>query len=418
MKKHFMVLSLLLAFLTCISGNTYGEEVIDIGTLFPMSGPMALGGIRDLNGVELATLMVNEKGGVLGKKINLVKADASSPEAAQSEAERLITLKKIKLIIGSYSSQIAFVASAVAEKNGVIYWEMVAVADNLTQRGFKYFFRTGCSASLLGVTAANFAGEAVASKLGKSPKELKVGVIHEDSLFGSTVGPAGAKRLKELGFNVVAVESYNAKTTDLSPLVMKLKALNPDIIITTSYINDGILLCRQMKELNLNTKVLIGTGGGFETPDFGKGLGKDVNGFFSLQPLFFTNPAALDPKLDPPLKDVLKRFKEKYGYEMDSPGMSGFGAAMVLYKFVLPKAGSFDPEAVRKAALQVDVPEGSTVLGFGIKFAGDGDPNQGQNIKAYTGAMQWQNEKSYVVYPKKNAEKDIIDIPLKPWNKR
>jgi branched-chain amino acid transport system substrate-binding protein len=421
MKKYFLAFFmsfLLLPYMMSMPGNTHGEEVIRIGTLFPLSGPMALLGTHDLNGVELATIMVNERGGIWGKKINLVKGDAPNPEAAASEAERLISMEKVKLIIGTFSSSLSYVASAVAERHKAIYWEIGAIADAITERGFKYLFRTAPLASGHGILASNFSKEALAPILRKAPNELKVAVMHEDSLYGTSVGTTANKRLKELGFNVVAVESYSQKATDLSPLVMKFKALKPDIIIATSYVNDAILSRRQMKELNLYVKAIVGTGAGYGIADFAKALGKDVNGIFSVDAPLFKDPAALDPNLDPPLKEVWKRYKEKYGYDIDLHAMLGFGGAMALYKYVLPKAGSLDPDAVRKVALQVEIPAGTTLLGHGVKFAGEGHPHQGNNLIAHACIEQWQDGQTYIVHPKKWAERNIINVPLPPWDKR
>jgi branched-chain amino acid transport system substrate-binding protein len=243
-------------------------------------------------------------------------------------------------------------------------------------------------------------------------------VMHEDSLFGTTIATAANKRLKELGFNVVAYESYSRKVTDLSPLVMKFKALKPDAIIACSYINDAILFQRQMRELNLYVKGFIGTGGGFGVEDFAKSLGKYSNGVISVDGALYKDPAALDPNLDPPLREFWKRYKETYGYNPDLFSIVNFGAAMVLYKYVLPKAGSLDPDAVRKAALQVDIPMGKEICGFGVKFAGEGHPMQGTNLRGIPCLMQWQDGQYYIVHPKQWKERDIIMCPLPTWDKR
>ena len=129
-------------------------DVFRIGALYPLSGPMALLGTHDMNGVELATEIFNERGGVKGKKVQLVKADVPTTDAARSEAERLINVEKIDVMFGTYSSSLSFVASAVTEKNKKIFWETGAIADNITQRNFKYLFRTCTQASDFGYAAA------------------------------------------------------------------------------------------------------------------------------------------------------------------------------------------------------------------------------------------------------------------------
>jgi branched-chain amino acid transport system substrate-binding protein len=422
MKKHStlfwacLMLALSLAF---ISANALAQETLRVGALYPLSGSLALLGTHDYNGVELATAMKNERGGVLGKKITLIKADGPTPDAAKSETERLINVEKLKLIMGTYSSSLSIVASAVAERNKVIFFETGAIADPITQRGFKYVLRNCATASQFGNTQADFTHEVLAAKLGKPPKDLQVVIMHEDSLYGTAVGGAAEKRLKELGIKILAKESYNNKVTDMSSLVMKFKSLKPDIVVATCYLNDAILFQRQSKELNFQVKALVGGGGGHGILDFAKAVGNDANGVFSSDFPLVKNPAALDPKLTPPLKEVMERYKSKYGDYPDLHAMSAFTGAWVLYHYILPKAaGSIDPDAVRMAALQVDIPEGGTHMGWGVKYAGEGHPMQGTNLKAFNVMMQWQKGLNYCVWPKKYAEREMISVPLPPWEQR
>ena len=149
--------------------NAKAADVFRIGALYPLSGPMALLGTHDMNGVELATEMFNERGGVRGKKVQLIKCDVPTPEAARSEAERMVNVEKIDVLFGTYSSSLSFVASSVAEKHRKIFWETGAIADNITQRKFKYLFRTCTNSSAFGFAAADFI-------IGKLAKDFKIGL--------------------------------------------------------------------------------------------------------------------------------------------------------------------------------------------------------------------------------------------------
>ena len=114
--------------------------------------------------------MINERGGVLGSQISLVKADAPDASSAESEANVLITQDQVPIIIGTYASALAMAASPVAERNHKIYWEVVAGSGGLTSRGFKYFFRTSADAATLGAGAINVIQNLVAPKIGKDPR--------------------------------------------------------------------------------------------------------------------------------------------------------------------------------------------------------------------------------------------------------
>jgi branched-chain amino acid transport system substrate-binding protein len=422
MKNYFRftvtALALFLVSVICITSGALAQDAIRIGALYPLSGPMALLGTHDMNGVELATEMTNERGGILGKKIELVKADTPSEAAAGSEAERLINVQKLNVLFGTYSSSLSFVASSVAEKYKKIYWETGAIADSITQRGFKYLFRTCTQASDFGIAAADFSTTKLAPQLSIDPKNLKVCIMHEDSLFGTSVMGAAEKRLSGQGVKILAKESYSKTVTDLSPLVMTFKSLRPDFVLATCYANDAVLWERQKKELNFNIKAMVGSGGGHGVLDFAKATGSDSDGVFSADFPLVKNPKTLDPKLDPPLETVFERYKQKYGDYPDLHAMSAFTSAWVFYLNVLSKAGSTDPEAIRKAAYQLDIPIGSTHMGWGVKFKGENDPEAGQNGRAFAVVMQWQSGLNYCVWPEKYAERAAIMIPLPNWKER
>ncbi|MBW1911979.1 MAG: ABC transporter substrate-binding protein, partial [Deltaproteobacteria bacterium] len=129
-----------------MSPGVIAADRVKIGALFPFSGPLALLGQETFNGATIAVDIVNEKGGIWGKQIEWVKGDAVDPKKAMTECERLISVKGMKIIFGTYSSSRSYAASQVAERNKVIYWEQGAIADPITERGFKYLFRNICRA--------------------------------------------------------------------------------------------------------------------------------------------------------------------------------------------------------------------------------------------------------------------------------
>jgi branched-chain amino acid transport system substrate-binding protein len=392
-------------------------EPYRIGALYPFTGNLALLGNESFNGSTIAEDMVNEKGGINGRKIVWVKADGVDPKKAMTECERLIAVEKVKIITGTYSSSLSFAASEVAERNKVIYWEEGAIADNITARGFKYLFRTISTASAVGKMAADFTKEVVASKLKIDPKKMKVAIMFEDSLYGTTVGNSAVKRVKELGMDLVASESYSAKTVDLSSVVMIFKSKKPDVIIATSYMEDSILFWRQAKDMDLNVKAFIGTGAGHGMPEWAKTFGQEANYIFNGDPPIGFNPKIFIGNTQTVLNEFRERFSKKFGHYPATHATAGFVAGRVLFEDVLPKAGSDDPEAVRKAALAVDIPQGGTVFGYGVKFAPPDNPAAGQNLRAHPVIMQWQDQKMVVVYPAAFAVGQPL-LPLPTWEER
>ena len=406
------------ATLALAGGSVQAQETWRIGALYPLSGNLALLGNENLVGARIAVEMVNERGGIAGKKVELVTGDASTPDKAQSEAERLSSLEGLKIITGTYSSGLSFAASQVVERRGGIYWETGGIADGLTKRGFKNYFRVVFTATSNGELAATLAKEVIAARLGKDPKELKVMVVHEDSDYGTSVASAAESKAKAFGFKVPARLPYKAATPDLAPLVLRMKADAPDVVIASSYANDALLIQRQMKQLGVNVKAFIGTGGIYGLASFAEGLGGAVNGIFDTEGSASISTSALSKEAAELLAEFKKRFQASQNKMPSYVGTQGFVGTWLLLEQVLKPAGALEPEKIRAAAMALDVPEGGTPLGWGVKFAGEGDSMQGQNLRSFPVAQQWQDGKLVVVAPAKVKTNDAQLIPLPAWDKR
>src|SRR5260221_4535936 len=156
-----------------------------IGALFPLSGGLSVLGTEALAGDEIAVDMVNEKGGVNGHKVVLVKADATSPANATNEARRLVTREGVKFLTGTYGSSISLAIAAVGNQFKVPYWEGSAVADELTQRGYPYIFRLNDNAEAMAAGLVQAVTQIFAPRIVQDVKCLQVAMIHEDSAFGT-----------------------------------------------------------------------------------------------------------------------------------------------------------------------------------------------------------------------------------------
>ncbi|MBS7700338.1 MULTISPECIES: ABC transporter substrate-binding protein [unclassified Chelatococcus] len=398
--------------------TAHGQETWRIGALYPLTGALALLGNENLNGARVAVDMINEKGGIAGKKVELVQGDASTPDKAQSEAERLSSLENLQIITGTYSSGLSYAASQVVERRGGLYWETGGIADGLTKRGFSGYFRIVFTATSNGQLAANLAAGTIAPKLGKKPTDLTVLVVHEDSDYGTSVATAAEMKAKDLGFKVAGRLPYKASTTDLASLVLRMKASGADIVIASSYANDALLIQRQMKQLGVNVSAFIGTGGIYGLPSFAEGLGSAVNGIFDTEGSAAISPSSLSEEARTLLADFQKRFQASHGKAPSYVGTQGFVGTYVLLDKVLRAAGSADPAKLKTAALALDIPTGGTSLGWGVKFLGAGNEMQGQNERSFPVAQQWQNGKLVVVAPDDVKTAEPILVPLPTWDKR
>ncbi len=387
------------------------EKPIRIGVLYDLSGPFAAAGsVASSIGAQIAIDLTNERGGVLGKyKIEAVNADSQSKaDVAINEAERLISQEHVDIILGIYASAAAVPLASKVEEQKKILWITTAVATAVVKdKNLKYVFRAQIHSDQYGQASAGFLAEHAKAKLGVEPKDLKVAIIYEDGPYGTGVAEASERFAKEKGIQIVLKEAYSASAPDLSSLVTKLKRARPDVIEHVGYNPDITLFLRQSRESGLRFKMLIGNGAGYSQLDkLTATFGADIEDFCNIDPV----PAQLldAGKLAPGLGDLIKimveRYQAKTGAKDVPPHVSmGFNQTWILLQHVLPvaiqKYGGTDAEAIRKAALDVDIPVGGTIQGYGVKFYPPGTPLAGQNERSTPVVMQFVNGATKVVWP-------------------
>lgn len=390
-------------------------DIAKIGVLLPLSGPLASLGNDVMRGFQLARSFVNAEGGVFGQPAEFAQVDVPGSTEATSQAQRLISSERVKTIVGSYASAISFAASQVAERNRVVYFEQGAVADDITARGFKYLFRFIYPSSELGRKCAEYVTEKVIPGCGLELASAKIAILAENSNNGTAVA-AGAKAwLESKKANLVDVTSYDFKTNDLSSVVQRYKSLGVDIVIAEAYTPDAILFWRQAREAGLKLKAMIGNGGGHNVGEFAEAMGDDVNGILNTGTSVYINPEALVPET----ATLFRRFHAEYPKMFDGRKPSahsgmGFNAMYTLLKDILPAAGSMDAEKIRQAALSMDKPVGSSIVGWGLKF----DPRTQNNTRAFPTYDQWQDRQIRSIGPEPFGIAEKVTMPLPDWGQR
>jgi len=391
-----------------------------LGVLEPLTGPIAFEGKRHLEGFELMRDLINERfGGVMGKKLVLVAGDAVDPTAAASEATRLITREGVKIIAGTYSSTLCGAASEAAARHNAIYWETSCVDPRFTRRGLKNVFRTEIDGTGFGWYNIEFIAKHLAHRFGKKPNELRVAFLSEDSSYGQGVTEAARQRAKqEFGMTEVAAEYYAfATTNDFTPIVLKLKALNPDVVHHIARGQDAVLFWRASREQNFQFKALVHAGAtGYGSPDFGKALGADGNGPFAL---LEPGPGFIVEKLRPEGQRIEQAFrdyvKQKTGLASPAGGHQLAAGGLWLLKLVLDRAKTDDLEKFRTTVMAMDLPVGSSVNGWGVKFDESG---QNSNARVQHYMLQWQGGQLVTVWPEEFTTNRAKWIPLGAWDQR
>jgi branched-chain amino acid transport system substrate-binding protein len=415
--------SLTVALMTILAlGSASAQEPIRIGVLLPFTGPFAKGGLEDWTAMEIARDMINEKGGINGRKIEYLRGDAVNPNAAISEAERLITQDGVKITTGSFASPFAIAVSQTAERHSVLHWETVGAADTITKRGFKYTFQVGAPASRYGRAAVDFTKEVLAGKLGKPAKDVRIALLWENRAFGKSVGDGVRAYVKDLGLTMAYDEGYDQFATDMTPIVQKLKNAKADVLIAISFMNDAVLFQRKAKELEFEIPVMMGVSAGYSAPELKDALGSAVNGIFVADFPARVNPKALTPAAQAASDEFYKRYAQKQNRVAAGHASATFSAMWLLYTEVLPKAKEVEPAELREIAMKLDMPEGALVNGSGVKFTNfdwaTDKKDAGQNLRSSIGVWQWQDEGAWQVFPEALATRQPVAVPLPAWSSR
>ena len=398
------------------------DKKIKIGVVFDLTGPLAGGG-SELEYLG-AKIMLDHyvKTGVEGYKVEAIYADAQSkPDVAINESVRLLEQEKVDVVLGYFSSAQCVPVAARVEQLKKFMWMTTCISSAVfADKNYKYVFRPQASGDQFGLMTMDFIANYSKEKFGKDPKDLRVAIIHEDGAYGVDVSKGNVAGAQKAGFQIVLKEGYSATAPDLSALVTKLKRAKPDVIFHTGYNPDITLFARQAREQGLKFGALVGHGAGYGVYDkLKEGMGADVNYIFDTDPIsiWLTKPDGIDPGLLPVIKTVGEEFDKIKPGQTIRPAHVGIAASntYVFMNNVLPRAikqyGGIDPDALRKAALDVDLPEGGTMLGFGVKFFGEGTPMAGQNERSFPVVIQYVDDKSYVVWPKSQAQREPV-LPL------
>ena len=393
-------------------------RIIRIGALYPLTGNIASTGLDCRRGVELAVDIINGKydldlplarseglPNLGGARIEVVFSDTKGePKNGLAEAERLVTQEKVVALIGAYQSSVTKTASQTAERLQVPYVCSDSSSPTLTQRGFKYFFRVSPHDGLFARDQFHFLKDLEKTR---KQKVETVGLLYENTEFGSNVGKEATKVAQEMGYKIVADISYSANATDVTSEVGRLIKANPDVLMHASYITDAILFTKTFKEMGFHPKGYM-TYSGYIEPAYLPAVKADGNG------IVIRSTFALDLARSKPLvAKVAELFKKKYGMEMSENAARSFTAPFVVAD-AINRAKATEPEAIVKALLETNLGPNQVVYPWeGVKF----DPQTHQNIYARGILVQVQNGEYVTVWPFESAAKDVV-WPFPDWKGR
>ena len=384
-----LVVGLALTVLTW--GWASAQAPLKIGASISLTGTYAKLGSYTQDGYQLCAKEVNDKGGLLGRKLQFViYDDRSEPPTAIKLYEKLITEDKVELVMGPYSSPITNAASTVSEKHKKIMMASLAATTSIWERGFKYLFMTISPAEVYMEGLVELAAQA----------GLKtVAVINEDTLFSKAAAKGAVDLAKKKGMQVVLHEAYPKGTTDFSALLIKMKALNPDVIMAGSYFDDAVATTRQMKELDVNPKMYGVTVGG-DVPDFGYQLGRTSD-------YVYGSTQWTESLRYPGAREFTENYKKMFNREFSYHAPAAWSACQVFAE-AIRRANSLDSDKIREQLLKLKM-----TTGFGDYQVDE----RGFQIAHKMVLLQWQEGKRVTVWPAHLADGKLI-YPMPPWSQR
>jgi branched-chain amino acid transport system substrate-binding protein len=372
---------------------------IPIGHIHPLSGSLAFDGQEMRNGLLLAVKEINEAGGIKsmgGAKLKLLDADSEGkPELAISSMERLAKAGAVA-VTGCYQSSVTLVATQVAEKLKVPFVVSVAVADEVTGRGFKYTFRIQPNSEQMATNTLQYLTEI--SKASGTPIKT-IAYLHDNTAFGQPLAAHVQKLAPKYGLELILDVPYSPAAPDVTTEVGKIKAAGADIVMDTGYFGDGVRVYKTMKDLRLQAKAVVGlANGAFSHPKFVQELGPVAENVMDGN--YQANP------LSELTKKAFANYKKEFNAGMGSGTIFPYEAIYVIAD-ALERAKSTNREALREAIAKTDLkehilPQGPIIFG----------PN-GQNVNAAAVMMQVQKGAVKVVWPTVYANgKPVFPVPM------
>ncbi len=403
-----------------VAPSALAQQEVRIGVIYPLTGPAASVGAELRNSLELAAEIINSgapgisglplsegKGlpNLKGARIKLVFADhQANPQTGATEAERLITQEKVVAIVGAYNSAVTATASQVAERAGIPFLNPESSSASLTQRGFKWFFRTTPHDDLFVHNAFSFLKEL------ETRKGIKPGVLaslNENGLWGAETTKLQAKLAPEMGYALAKQVMYPAKTTQLTSEVQAIKAANPNVVLQSSYTADAILSMKTYKELGFAPDMILANNAGFTDSEFIKTLGKDAE-YVITREVWALDLASRNPLI----KQVNDLYSARYKVNFTGNSSRTFTGLFVMAD-AINRAGSTEPEAIRRALVATDLPGSRLIMPWkGVKF----DPT-GQNTLGSGILVQIIDGKYNTVWPFDMASRELV-WPMPKWNQR
>lgn len=398
----------LLALLGFVLAGTRGEaaaaapKTIKVGSVLALTGRMAAGGKWIRQGYEIGVKDVNASGGVmvkeLGRKLPLQLVfldDESNPTKTASRMEELYSVDKVNFFLGGFANALIIPQLAMAERYRVPIVVTTIGSTAEFSKGYKYCFSPFMSDRDQVITFFD-----VLDSIPKDQRPTKIAFFEIQEEWGVATGKYLREMAAERGYKIVTYKKYAMSAIDFSPLITAAKTAGADALYTNPTPPQGIMIVKQMKELNWAPK-FANIMRGADLNSWPKNLGKDGN--------YICHSGGWDYHLKlPGVKKFDEEYKAAYGNEPEPPAGSAYVCVQVLAN-AIERAGTLNRDKVRDAIAKTNM---MTIMGP-MKFKPNGR-GEGKYLQTMT---QWQKGKDQLVWPEDQASAPLA-YPMPPWNKR
>jgi branched-chain amino acid transport system substrate-binding protein len=375
---------------------------VRIGVLAPESGPSRAAGSEALRGAELAAALVNGDEGPLqlagagtaglaglgGAKLSIVQGDTkSSPDVGATEAARLVADQKVAGLVGAYDPLVTEVASQRTERLGVPFVNGDSSANYLTERGLDWFFRTGPTDRMFAESFYSALRETAGADASK------VAILSANDPPSSVVAQLTRELADEGGFDAVAevkVDPSDAGRAAAAVAQLRDQPQKPDaVFVIASAPADATALLKAFGQVRYSPPGILASGAGFSAPTV---LGAGPDGEDLLTSTSWSREIAGRSGV---AKSVMELYEERFNQPMTETAAGTFTAVMVLAQ-AIDNAGSTDPQGIRAALLNLDIPARETIMPWsGVRF----DASSRQNAAASGVVEQRVGQAFRVVFP-------------------
>jgi len=371
------------------------DKPIVIGISLPLTGDFSQPGGEARKGYEIWADQINADGGLLGRQVELkITDDASNQDTVVTDYTKLITQDKVDLLLGTFSTLLNFPASAVAEKNGMLYVEPAGGAPKMFDRGFeKLFFAQQATAQHQPDVFVDYI-----ESLPENERPKTAAYPTQDDPFTTPVIESMQQQLEALGVETVYTTTYPADATNFQTIASAIAAAKPDLIAQGAVFEDGVGLVRSLQQLNFSPKMLFQTSAPSNAGQYSDGIG-----MANTEGVFYTvswNEKANTPKNEEFVAEYAKRFDGGIPAE---DAADAYAAAQTVQAAV-EAVGSLDQD---KLAEWLHSNEVETILG---PLAWD---ETGAPTKDFLLA-QWQGGAVEIVAPEDAATTDTV-VAKTPW---